>query len=91
MSLRLPNQAQGNDSEDRKEVNDTMQYAAMVDLIEEAERAGEARTAFVNERLSDAFDIWLSEQDLGEITEEEEDALRRAFEKGFGICVHHQE
>ena len=38
-----------------------------------------------------AFDIWLSDQDLGEITEEEEDALRRAFEKGFGICVHHQE
>ena len=68
-----------------------MQYAAMVDLIEEAERAGEARTEFVNERLADAFDIWLSEQDLGEITEEEEDALRRAFEKGVGICVHHQE
>ena len=68
-----------------------MQYAAMVDLIEEAERAGEARTEFVNERLADAFDIWLAEQDLGEITEEEEDALRRAFEKGFGICVHHAE
>ena len=68
-----------------------MQYAAMVDLIEEAERAGEARTEFVNERLSDAFDIWLADQDLGEITEEEEDALRRAFEKGFGICVHNQE
>ena len=84
-------QAQGNDPEDRKEVNDTMQYAAMVDLLQEAERAGEARTEFVNERLADAFDIWLSEQDLGEITEEEEDALRRAFEKGFGICVHNQE
>ena len=68
-----------------------MQYAAMVDLIKEAEIAGEARTEFVNERLTDAFDIWLSEQDLGEITEEEEDALRRAFEKGFGICVHNQE
>ena len=88
MSLRLPNQAQGNDPEDRKEVNDTMQYAAMVDLLQEAERAGEARTEFVNERLADAFDLWLAEQDLGEITEEEEDALRRAFEKGFGICVH---
>jgi hypothetical protein len=25
---------------------------------------------------------------MREITEEEEDALRRAFEKGFGICVH---
>jgi hypothetical protein len=75
----------------RKEVNDTMQYATMVDLLQEAERAGEARTEFVNERLADAFDIWLSDQDLGEITEEEEDALRRAFEKGFGICVHNQE
>ena len=63
----------------------------MIDLLAEAERAGEARTAFVNERLSDAFAIWLAEQDLGEITEEEEDALRLAFEKGFGICVHHQE
>jgi hypothetical protein len=68
-----------------------VQYATMVDLLREAEIAGEARTEFVNERLADAFDIWLSEQDLGEITEEEEDALRRAFEKGFGICVHHQE
>jgi hypothetical protein len=65
-----------------------VQYATMVDLLQEAEQAGEAQTAFVNERLADAFDIWLSEQDLREITEEEEDALRRAFEKGFGICVH---
>jgi hypothetical protein len=63
----------------------------MVDLLQEAERAGETQTEFVNERLADAFDIWLSEQDLGEITEEETDALRRAFEKGFGICMHHQE
>jgi hypothetical protein len=68
-----------------------VQYATMVDLLQEAEIAGEARTEFVNECLADAFDIWLSEQDLGEITGEEEDALRRAFEKGFGICVHHQE
>ena len=68
-----------------------MQYAKMIDLIQEAEIAGEARTEFVNERLADAFDIWLAEQDLGEITEEEQDALRRAFEKGFGICVHNQE
>jgi hypothetical protein len=75
----------------RKEVLQTVQYATMVDLLREAEIAGEARTEFVNERLADAFDIWLSEQDLGEITEEEEDALRRAFEKGFGICVHNQE
>jgi hypothetical protein len=68
-----------------------MQYATMVDLLREAEIAGERETEFVNERLADAFDIWLAEQDLGEITEEEEDALRRAFEKGFGICVHNQE
>ena len=66
-----------------------MQYAKMIDLIKEAEIAGEARTEFVNERLADAFDIWLAEQDLGEITEDEQDALRRAFEKGFGICFHH--
>ena len=68
-----------------------MQYAKMVDLLQEAEIAGEQQTEFVNERLADAFDIWLSDQDLEEITEEEEDALRRAFEKGFGICVHNQE
>jgi predicted transcriptional regulator len=67
-----------------------VQYATMLDLIKEAEIAGEARTEFVNERLADAFDIWLAEQDLGEITEEEEHALRMAFEKGFGICVHNQ-
>jgi hypothetical protein len=66
-----------------------MQYATMIDLIKEAEIAGEARTEFVNERLADAFDIWLSEQCLGEITEEEEHALRMTFEKGFGICFHH--
>ena len=67
-----------------------MQYATMLDLIKEAEIAGEARTEFVNERLADAFDIWLAEQDLGEITEEEEHALRMAFEKGYGISVHNQ-
>jgi hypothetical protein len=68
-----------------------MQYAKMIDLLEKAERAGETQTEFVNDRLTDAFEIWLSEQDLGEITEEEQDALRRAFEKGFGICFHHAE
>jgi hypothetical protein len=66
-----------------------MQYAKMIDLIEQAEQAGESQTEFVNERLADAFEIWLDEQDLGEITEEEEHALRMAFEKGFGICFHH--
>ena len=65
-----------------------MQYATMVDLLLEAERAGEAQTAFVKEHLADAFDLWLREQYFRGITEEEEDALRKAFEKGFGICVH---
>ena len=89
---------QGRDSDLEKGGATTVQYATMVDLLQEAEIAGEARTEFVNERLSEAFDSWLAEQDLpagrqglGEITEEEEDALRRAFEKGFGICVHNQE
>ena len=66
-----------------------MQYAKMIDLLQQAGQAGETQTEFVNERLSDAFEIWLCEQDLGEITEEEEHALRMAFEKGFGICFHH--
>jgi hypothetical protein len=67
-----------------------MQYAKMVDLIEAATLAGERETAFVNDRLADAFEIWLDGQDLsgGAITEEEEHALRMAFEKGFGICFH---
>ena len=69
-----------------------MQYATMVDLLQEAERAGkEQHTAFVNECLAQAFDIWLSGHALGEITEEEEDAIRRAYEKGLGIRVHNQE
>jgi hypothetical protein len=69
-----------------------VQYALMVDLLQEAERAGERETEGVNERLADAFDNWLSGQELEGIgvTEEETDALRRAFEKGFGICVHDQ-
>ena len=62
----------------------------MVDLLQEAELAGERETEGVNQQLADAFDNWLFEQDLGEITEEEEDALRRAFEKGFSICIHNQ-
>jgi predicted DNA binding protein len=65
-----------------------MQYAKMIDLLKDAELAGERETEFVNERLADAFDLWLDEQHLGEITEEEEEALRKAFEKGFGLCFH---
>jgi predicted DNA binding protein len=60
----------------------------MIDLIEDAELAGERETAFVNDQLAAAFESWIGGQDLKEITEEEEDALRLAFEKGFGICVH---
>src|SRR5438132_761529 len=59
-----------------KEVFWTVQYATMVDLLLEAERAGEAQTAFVKEHLADAFDLWLREQYLRGLTEEEEDALR---------------
>jgi hypothetical protein len=65
-----------------------VRYATMVDLLREAERAGERATAFVHEQLAAAFASWLAGQNLGEITEEEEDALRRAFEQGLGICVH---
>ena len=68
----------------------SVRYATMVDLLRKAERAGEQETAFVNEQLASAFESWLAGQQLGEITEEEEDALRRAFEQGFGICVHDQ-
>jgi hypothetical protein len=71
----------------RKEVND-MQYAQMMDLIHEAQHAGERETEFVNERLAEAFESWLNRQDLREITEEEEHELRMAFEKGFGLCFH---
>src|SRR2546427_758611 len=66
-----------------------VQYAKMVALIEDAELAGERETEFVNDQLADAFESWINQLDLGEITEEEEDALRLDFEKGFGICVHH--
>jgi hypothetical protein len=67
-----------------------MQYAKMLELIDAAERAGENQTEFVNEKLADAFEFWLEEQHFsyGGTTEEEEEALREAFEKGFGICFH---
>jgi hypothetical protein len=61
----------------------------MVDLLQEAERAGERETAVVNDQLAAAFESWLDRQYLGEITEEEEHELHMAFEKGFGICFHH--
>lgn len=65
-----------------------MQYSKMIDLIEAAKQAGEERTAHVNETLAEAFDIWLDEQNLGEITDEEYDRLKLAFEEGYGICMH---
>ena len=65
-----------------------MRYATMVDLLREAERTGERATDFVHAQLAAAFESWISMQGLGEITEEEEDALRRAFDQGCGMCVH---
>ena len=61
----------------------TVQYATMVDLIEKAKQAGEHETLFVNDQLTNAFESWLNRQDLREITEEEEEMLRSAFEEGF--------
>ena len=65
-----------------------MQYAKMIDLIEEAKQAGEKDTVQVSEALAEAFDIWLDEQELGEITNEEYDRLKLAFDEGYGICLH---
>jgi predicted DNA binding protein len=65
-----------------------VQYATMIDLLEKAERAGEQQTEFVNDKLAEAYEVWLDEQIRDEITEEEEHALRMAFEKGYGICFH---
>jgi hypothetical protein len=61
-----------------------MQYAKMVDLLQEAERAGSERSIW----LTEAFERWLRQKNLGEITEEEEEALRKAFIKGFDVCFH---
>ncbi len=60
-----------------------MQYAKMVDLIEKARIAGAGETELVKESLAGAFESWLNRQDLREITEEEVEALRHAFEEGF--------
>ena len=61
-----------------------MQYAKMIDLLQEAERYGSERTVWLDE----VFEHWLRQKNLGEITEEEEEALRKAFIKGFDVCVH---
>ena len=65
-----------------------MQYAKMMDLIEQAKKAGYKDTEQVNEILEEAFENWLDEQMLGEITDEEYDRLKLAFEEGYGICTH---
>jgi hypothetical protein len=60
-----------------------VQYAEMVDLIEKAKLAGIRETAWVRDQLTNAFESWINRQELGEITEEEEETLRSAFEEGF--------
>jgi predicted DNA binding protein len=65
-----------------------MQYAKMIDLIEAAKKAGYEGTEHVNHVLAQAFESWIGEQNLPDITEEEEDVLRLAFEVGYGICMH---
>jgi len=61
----------------------------MQDLIESAKKAGSEDTGWVNEHLGEAFEMWLHDQHLGEITEGAESRLRLAFEEGYGICIHH--
>jgi predicted DNA binding protein len=65
-----------------------MQYAKMIDLIEKAKKAGYEETEHVNDVLAQAFESWIGNQHIPDLTEEEEDALRRAFEEGYGICMH---
>ena len=60
----------------------------MVNLIEKAKEAGREETEQVNHVLAQAFESWIGDQDVPNITEEEEDVLRNAFEEGFGICMH---
>jgi len=65
-----------------------MQYAKMIDLIEQAKEAGSNETEFVNDRLYEAFEGWLDRINREELTEEEEHTLHMAFEEGYGICFH---
>ncbi len=60
-----------------------MQYAKIVDLIEKAKLAGVRETESVRDALASAFETWLNQQDLREITDEEVEALRAAFAEGF--------
>jgi hypothetical protein len=60
-----------------------MQYAKMIDLIAKAKDAGLNFTEGITEVLCEAFDYWLDAQELGEITEEEQETLETAFRVGF--------
>jgi hypothetical protein len=64
------------------------QQPPTADLITEAEAAGERLTYFVHDQLALAFASWVTQRHPGEITEDEKDALLRAFAKGCGLCVH---
>jgi hypothetical protein len=62
-----------------------MQYAEVIDLIEKAKKAGREETEHVDYILAQAFESWIGNQNVPNITEEEEDVLRNAFEEG---CMH---
>jgi predicted DNA binding protein len=48
-----------------------------------AKSAGLRETEFVRDQVAAAFESWINRQDLRELTEEEEEVLRTAFETGF--------
>jgi predicted DNA binding protein len=55
----------------------------MIDLIEKSKLSGLRETEYIRDSVTDAFESWINRQGLREITEEEEETLRRAFEEGF--------
>lgn len=61
-----------------------MTYAQMIDLIGKARKAG-SEHEYANQILHEAFDLWLNDEGIQELTDEEESALCVAFEEGFGI------
>ncbi len=66
-----------------------MQYAQMVDLLEKARQAGEQETDSLADQLASLFDGWINRQDLREITQEEEEALRESFYTGvLSLFLH---
>lgn len=58
------------------------------EMIEKAKKAGREETEHVNHALAQAFEFWIGHQNVPDLTEEEEDVLRDAFEEGYGICMH---